>query len=364
MFEVIKNFAIKEFLQIKRDKRMLFFIFMPPIIQLFIFGYGLTYDIKNIPVAYCDLDKTFESREILRKISSSGYFNLKYSAGSPFELEKIIEKGKAMVSIQINDGFSEDLKKGKRAEIQVIIDGTDVNTSKIASGYLNKITSSISIKDTKKIPLDFKIRVWYNPELKSRNYIIPGIIAMLIMLSCLLLTAMSIVKEREVGTLEQILVTPIKPLEFILGKTIPFMIIGYLEMFLVLFFALFIFKIPLKGSFILLFFVSGIYILNALGIGIFISTISKTLRQAMMGSFFFFFPAIILSGFIFPIENMPEGLQYLTYINPLRYFLIIIRGIFLKSSGFFTLFNEIFFLTLISIGIFSLSLFNFSKRIQ
>lgn len=359
-----RSFIIKEFLQIKRDKRMLFFIFMPPIIQLLIFGYGLTYDIKNISVAYCDLDKSFESREILRKISSSGYFNLKYAVDCTYELDKIIEKGRAKVSFQINNGFSREFKKGKKAEIQVIIDGTDVNTARIASGYLSKIISDSILKKEKNAYVNFKIRAWYNPELKSQNYIIPGIIAMLIMLSCLLLTSMSIVKEREGGTLEQILVTPIKPIEFILGKTIPFVIIGYLEMLLVVFFAIFVFKIPLKGSFLLLFFISGVYILNALGIGIFISTISRTLRQAMMGSFFFFFPAIILSGFIFPIENMPEGLQYLTYINPLRYFLIIIRGIFLKSAGLFTLIEEIFFLTIMGMVIFSLSLFNFNKRIQ
>lgn len=363
MFEVIKCFILKEFFQIKRDRRMLFFIIMPPIVQLLIFGYALTYDIKNISIAFCDLDKTYESREILRKISSSGYFKLKYSFNSKKDLEKIIEKGKASVFIQINNGFSKDLKNGKKAEIQIIIDGTDVNTASIASGYLNKILFE-KFKDKKILPIEFKTRIWYNPELKSQNYNVPGIIAMLIMLACLLLTAMSIVKEREAGTLEQILVTPIKPIEFIMGKTIPFIFIGYFEMCLVLFFSFFIFKIPLKGSFTLLFCTAGIYILNALGIGLFISTISKTLRQAMMGSFFFFFPAIILSGFIFPIENMPQGLQYLTYLNPLRYFLIIIRGIFLKGAGILDLWDEILILFLLSTLIFTLSTLKFRKRLK
>lgn len=364
MFDVIKGFIIKEFLQIKRDKRMLFFIFMPPIIQLLIFGYALTYDIKNIPTSFCDLDNSFESRELLRKIGSSEYFYLKYPSLSPSEMEKNLEKGKAKVLIQINKGFSRDLKKGKSPEVQVIIDGTDVNTASIAYGYLNKIFSEFLIKNEKSLPLEFKIRIWYNQNLKSTNYNVPGIIAMLIMLTCLLLTSMSIVKEREAGTLEQILVTPIKPFEFILGKTIPFVIIGYLEMCLVLFFSIFVFKVPLKGSIFLLFITAGIYILNALGIGLFISTISKTLRQAMMGSFFFFFPAIILSGFIFPIENMPEVLQYLTYINPLRYFLIIIRGIFLKGAGFSVLWNEIFILFILSTSIFTISILNFRKRLS
>jgi ABC-2 type transport system permease protein len=363
MFEKIKEVIIKEFLHIKRDKRMLFFIFMPPLVQIIIFGFAVVSDVKNISTGFCDLDKSFESREILRKIESSDYFNVKYLTNSPKYLEDLIEKGKIKVAIQINNGFSEKLKKEKNGEIQVIIDGTDVNTSSCANGYLNNIFAEYLNKKKKNL-VNFKIRIWYNPNLRSQDYNVPAVIAMIITLSCLLLTAMSIVREREAGTLEQLLVAPIKPMELLLGKTIPFILIGYFEAACVFFSSFLIFKIQLKGSVVLLFFCIGIYILNALGIGLFISTVAKTMQQAMMGSFFFFFPAIILSGFMFPIENMPEFVQYFTYLNPLRYFLIIIRGIFLKGNGFFILWKEIFILFLISTSIFTLSALNFRKRIK
>ncbi len=362
MFDVIKEIITKEFLQIKKDKRMLFFIFMPPVIQLFIFGYAVVFDVKNISTAICDLENKYESREIIRKLESSGYFKIKYYTKLPKEMEYLIEKGKVKVLIQINEGFSRKMKKEKGGEIQIIIDGTDTNISSIASGYLNNIFLDISNK--KNLPVEFKTRVWFNPNLESRNYNVPGIIAMIITLTCILLTSMSIVREREMGTLEQILVTPIRPMELMLGKTIPFIIIGYIEMSLVLIISLTFFKIPLKGSILLLFFSAGIYIIACLGVGLFISIVSKTMQQAMMGSFFFFFPSIILSGFMFPIENMPEAIQYLTYLNPFRYFLIIIRGIFLKGNGIDILWREIFPLFLISAGLLIFGIIKFRKRIK
>ncbi len=356
MIYVLKSFIKKEFTQIKRDKRMLFFIFVPPLIQLLILGYALNFDIKNIDVCFCDLEKTSESREILRKLSSSGYFRIKYYLESCKKMDELLDKGKVKVGIKIDKNFS------KKKEIQIIIDGTDVNTASISKGYLKKIFYE---KFERKNPeVNFELRVWYNPELKSQNYNVPGIVAFLIMLTCLLLTSMSIVKERESGTLEQILVTPLKPIEFIIGKTIPFAIIGFFEMSLALIFAILVFKIPLKGSILFLFFSALIYILSFLGIGLFISTISKTMQQAMMLSFFILLPTIILSGFLFPIENMPLLIQYITYLNPLRYFLIIIRGIFLKGIGLSILWKEILILLFISTAISSLSILNFRKRIK
>ena len=369
MYERVKNLVIKEFIHAFRIKRTIIFLFITPLIQLFIFGYVATMDVNNISTVLYDLDKSFESRELVRRLESSGYFTITYAPGSAVEIRELIDRGKALCAIQINRGFGKDLKRGIPTEIQVIVDGTDSNTALIAMGYVNTIIAKYSrdlmgqwIKTTLST-IDFRTRVWYNPDLRSRNYMVPGVIALIIMLTCLIHTSMSVVREREVGTMEQLMVTPITPVELILGKTIPAGAIGFFDMSLVTFFGVFWFNVPIKGALLLLVLCTGVYLLSVLGIGLFISTISKTQQQALMATFFFFQPAILLSGFATPIETMPEIFQYITYLSPLRYFLVIVRGIFLKGIGISVLWPQIAALFVLGMAILSLSALRFKKRL-
>jgi len=369
MFERIKNLVIKEFIQAFRDKRMILFMFVTPVLQLIMFGYVATMDVNNISTAFYDLDKSYESRELARRLESSGYFTIGYGPESPDGIKDLIDRGKVLCAIQVNQGFGKDLRRGLPARIQMIVDGTDSNTAMIAMNYVNSIIFKYS-KDIagKQInvqfsSVDFRTRIWYNPDLRSRNYYVPGVIALIVMLTCLMLTSMAVVRERETGTMEQLMVTPIRPVELMLGKTIPFAAIGFADMLIVTVVGVFWFNIPIKGAFLFLFLCTTVYLLSVLGIGLFISTLSKTQQQAMMATFFFFQPAILLSGFATPIENMPEVFQYITYLNPLRYFLVIVRGIFLKGAGMGVLWPQVAALAILGVVIITLSSLRFKKRL-
>lgn len=381
MFERIKQMIIKEFIQVFRDRRMLAIILVTPVMQLFAFGYAVTTDVNNIPTAVYDLDRSYESRELIRRLVSSGYFSIRYFPESHKEITYLLDMGKVTAALRINHGFSSDIKKGKTADVQILIDGTDSNTASVAIDYINRIivkyaedlavnTPSMTgmIRTVRgEVPsalkIDLRSRAWYNPDLRSKNYNVPGVIAIVIMLTCLLLTSMAIVREREIGTMEQLMVTPIRPFELMLGKTIPFALIGFFDMFLVTVIAILWFKIPVNGPIQLMPLCTAIYLLSVLGIGLFISTISKTQQQAMMATFLFYIPSVLLSGFMFPIENMPEIIQYSTYINPLRYFLVIIRGIFLKNNGLSILWPQILSLFLLGLIVMTVSSLRFRKRI-
>jgi len=369
MFERIKNLVIKEFISYFREKRTVFFLLATPLIQIIIFGYVATMDVNNVSTAIYDLDQSSESRELIRRLVSSGYFTIKRLPASPTEIQELIDKGDVLCALQINRGFGKDLQRGIPTEIQVIVDGTDSNTALIATSYIHTIIGKYS-KDMMETSinatvwrLDLRNRVWYNPDLKSRNYMVPGVIAVIVMLTCLLLTSMSIVREREAGTMEQLMVTPIRPFELILGKTIPAAMIGYFDMALVTIFGVFWFSVPINGAVILLVLCTGTYLLSVLGFGLLISTISKTQQQAMTATFFFFQPVILLSGFATPIETMPSVFQYMTYLSPLRYFLIIVRGIFLKGTGIDVLWPQILALLVLGTTILIASVFRFKKRL-
>lgn len=367
MLERIKQMVIKEFIQVFRDKRMKAIVFFTPIMQLLVFGYAVTTDINNITTAYYDLDKSYESRELARRLESSGYFQIKYTPESVKEIQELVDRGKVLCAIQINRGFSRDVKKGIPTEVQVIVDGTDSNTATVAMAYANNITMKYAKDIGSNIisppGINLSARAWYNPDLRSRNYNVPGVIAIVIMLTCLLLTSMAVVREREIGTMEQLMVTPLKPIELMFGKTIPFAVIGFFDVFLVTLVALFWFDIPMKGSLELMTLATGIYLLSVLGIGLFISTISRTQQQALMATFLFYIPAVLLSGFMFPIENMPRIIQYGTFINPLRYFLVIIRGIFLKGNGIGILWPQMAALLILGIVVMTISSLRFKKRL-
>jgi ABC-2 type transport system permease protein len=294
-----------------------------------------------------------------------------------------MDEGSISAALQIDEGFAREILKRQGTAIQVLVDGTDSNTASVVMAYAQRIAAEYSRQVLEKrlnrlpdIPPPLKkpffrkggvqvqSRSFFNPNLESRNFYVPGIIALLIMLVTLILTCMAIVREREIGTMEQIIVSPIRPVELILGKTIPFALIGYIDVALVTLVGVFLFEVPIRGSIPLLFLATTLYLLSSLGIGLFISTISRTQQQAMMTMFFFFVPAILLSGFIFPIANMPEGVQYLTYANPLRYFLIIIRGIFLRGNGFEVLWPQMLALAIIGATVFTFSSLRFRKRLE
>lgn len=358
-------------------------IFVAPVIQLILLGYAATTDVNRIPTAILDYSKTQESREILLLFKNSSRFEINYFPDSQIELVELLDQGKAWVGIEIGSDFAQELKKGETASIQIIIDGTNSNTAGVASGYINqlllpynkkliqdkvqkKVAQALSsgiVPEIKFLNVENQQRAWYNPELKSRDYNLPGVLALILMITTMMLTSMAIVREKEIGTIEQLMVTPIKTIELILGKVVPFVLIGFIDVVLVTSVAILWFKIPFRGSFFLLFLSVGGYLLTTIGIGLFISTLTKTQQQAMMTTFFFLMPAIILSGFMFPISNMPELIQYLTYINPLRYFLIIVRGIFLKGSNLSVLWDKLLPLAGIGIAVLVFSVLRFQKKL-
>lgn len=359
---------IKEFIQVFRDKRMKAIVFVTPILQLMVFGYAVTTDVNSISTAFYDLDKSYESRELARRLEASGYFQINISPTSSAQVQEVLDRGKALTVITVDKGFAEDIKKGAGTSVQVLVDGTDSNTATVAMDYANRIivkyakdlTAEKTGVKTQKINLN--TRAWYNPDLRSRNYNVPGVIAIVIMLTCLLLTSMAVVREREIGTIEQLMVTPLKPIELILGKTLPFAIIGFFDMALVTVVGTQWFDIAIKGPPAVLFLSTAVYLMSVLGIGLFISTVSRTQQQALMSTFIFYLPAVLLSGFMFPIENMPKVIQWGTYLNPLRYFLVIIRGIFLKGNGLEILWPQILSLFILGISVLAISSLRFRKR--
>jgi ABC-2 type transport system permease protein len=368
-FERIKQIVIKEFIQVFRDKRMRFFLFVPPLVQLFVFGYVVTLDVSNIPTAILDLDKSYESRELARRLESSGYFTILHTPASVEEVTGLLDRGKVLCVVQINRGFMKDLRKGVPTSVQVIVDGTYSNTALVALNYANTVIARFA-RDrgprksaAEGASIDLRVRAWYNPDLKSKNYFVPGVMASIILLVSLMLTSMAVVRERESGTMEQLMVTPIKPIELILGKTIPFAAISFIDMMLVTAVGVFWFEVPIRGSLLLLLLCTAIYLLSVLGTGLFISTVARTQQQALMAAMFFNMPAILLSGFAFPIENMPAVFQYVTYLNPLRYFLIIIRGVFLKGNGIVILWPQMAALLAIGMIVITLSALRFRKRL-
>lgn len=367
--ERIKQIVVKEFIQVFRDTKMRFFVFVPPLVQIILFGYAVTMDVNNISTAVLDLDKSYESRELIQRFEASTYFTITQTLSSTEEIKDLLDRGKVLCALQINRGFGKDLRKKVPTNVQVIVDGTYSNTALIAQGYANRIIGTYAREkmrpnsSTSVASIDLRPIAWYNPDLKSRNYFVPGVIATVILIISLMLTSMAVVREREVGTMEQLMVTPIKPIELMLGKTIPFGIIGLFDMLLVTVVGVFWFDVPIRGSLLILFAGTVIYLLSVLGIGLFISTVSKTQQQALMASMLFTMPAILLSGFAFPIESMPDIFQYATYFNPLRYFLIIIRGVFLKGVGLDILWTQMAILFCIGCVVMALSALRFRKRL-
>jgi ABC-2 type transport system permease protein len=346
MLERLKQMLIKEFIQVFRDKRTRFVLFGPPIIQMLIFGYAATFEIYHVPTVVLDLDHSQESRELISRFSSSPYFDVQRQLTDYRQVGDLLDQGKATIGLEIHAGFAQNLRKGQTAPLQVILDATNSNTALIASSYVTQIAlgfaqdyqkdriSRILPQVLEQIPsVRLEQRPWYNPDLRSRWFFVPGIIGSLTLVLVVTLTAFAVVREREIGTLEQLMVTPIRPLEFILGKTLPYFLIGLFDVSLIATVGTFWFEVPFRGHILVLFAGAILFLLSMLGVGLLISTVSSTQQQAMVTSFFFIMPAVTFSGFGFPISTMPKWLQYLTYLSPLRYFLVVLRGTYLKGVG-------------------------------
>ncbi|MBS3920259.1 MAG: ABC transporter permease [Deltaproteobacteria bacterium] len=375
MWERVYSILLKEFLQVLRDPRMKAVIFLTPIIQLLIFGYAVTTDVKNIATAVYDLDQTPRSRELISRFFASGYFKPKEYVTHVTRIRDLMDQGKISAAIQINKCFAARLAAQEKVAIQMIVDGTDSNTATVVMSYAAKIVSKYNqglVVEAIGLPIgaspskgiDLQSRTWFNINLESRMFYVPGVVALIGMLITLMLTSMAVVREREIGTMEQLLVTPIRPAELIIGKTLPFAIIGFFDVALITIVALLWFEVPIEGSLLLLFVATGLFLMSTLGTGLFISTISSTQQQAMMSTFFFYFPAVLLSGFMFPIANMPVAVQWITYVNPLRYFLVVIRGIFLKGVGAEILWPQMLAMGAIGTMVLILSSLRFSKRLE
>jgi ABC-2 type transport system permease protein len=343
----------KELLELRQDPRLFGVIFIAPIVQLTMLGYAATTDGKNVPVVVVDQDHTPQSRELISRFEASPYFTIAGTTGSVQEVDAWFERNRAWMGLVIPGDYHERVGSGRTATVQVIADGTDSNSTNVAMGYAANLVASYNeelagkrlVSAGQDVParaIEARIRVWFNPQLESRDFMIPGIVALLLLVITTNLSSMAVVREKELGTLEQLNVTPVTRWQLILGKLLPYGAIGILDVVLVTTVAVTWFEIPLLGSPVLLFATSCIYLLTTLGLGLFISTISDTQQQAMMtATFFFLTPMLYLSGFIFPIENMPAVIQPVTYLIPLRYFIIIVRGIFLKGLGVAVLWPQI-----------------------
>jgi ABC-2 type transport system permease protein len=370
MFGRTVKMVRKEFIQVLRDKRLRFFIVVPPVVQLLVFGYVVTMDVNVVPTVLLDQDTSAASRELAHRFASSGYFIFTASARTEGDVRDVLDRGSATCAIHVARGFERDLKSGRSAAVQVVLDGTDSNTASVVMGYVGQIIERYS-RDlpgaravAERVPVDLRVRAWYNPDLRSKNYNVPGVMATVITLICLMLTSMSVVREREMGTMEQLMVSPLRPVELMLGKTIPFAAISFIDMVLVTVVGVFWFRVPISGSLLVLLLGTSLYLLSVLGIGLFISTFARTQQQALMSTILFYMPNILLSGFVFPIKNMPELFQFLTYVIPLRYFLVIIRGVFLKGTGMAILWQQMVALAVIGLVVITLSSLRFRKRLE
>ena len=377
MFARLKQMLIKEFIQVFRDKRTRFILIGPPIIQMMVFGYAANFEIRHVPAVVLDLDHSQESRELVSRFTSSPYFDVQRQLTDSRQLSDEIEQGKATAGIEIDAGFAQKLRSGQTAPLQVIVDATNSNTALIASGYVSQIAlgfarefqrdriQRIAPQLIEVMPsVELAPRPWYNPDLRSRWFFVPGIIGSLTLVLVITLTAFAVVREREIGTLEQIMVTPIRPAEFILGKTLPFFLIGIFDVTLIAVVGSLWFEVPFRGNIAVLATGAVLFILCMLGVGLLISTISSTQQQAMVTSFFFIMPAITFSGFGFPINTMPHWMQLMSYAIPLRYFLIVVRGSYLKGVGMDILWPQMAAMAGLAFALLTTAILRFHKALD
>ncbi len=386
----------KEFLQLRRDPRIFPILFIAPVIQLVFLGYAATLDVKRVPLLVRDHDRSAASREFVRAVTATDYFTMLGSVSGYEEIGEAMREGHAVAAIVIPAGYQRELRAGRSVSVQAVIDGSDSNQATIAQNYLSMIawregaevlagrlmssgvTADSEAMESRRgvaarirrmaaggeMAVSAEPRVFHNPEMISRNFMIPGVVVMVLLVITTMLTSLAVVREKETGAMEQLIVTPIKPWQFIAGKLLPFIIIGYIEVTLVAMVAVFWFEVPFHGSPAALYAYSGLFLLTTLGFGLFISTVSNNQQQAMITAFFIMFTMMLLSGFMFPIENMPEPVQWFTLLIPMRYFLVIIRSVFLKGSGLEALWPQALGLLVIGVTVIGLSVRRFSKTLD
>ena len=375
----------KELLQTLRNPRMRLMLVFPPIVQLIVFGYAANMDVDTARIGWFDQDQTVESRELLSYFKGSSRFDIVATPANQAEMQNLLDGREADAVIRVLPNFGRDVGRGRQTQAQILVDGTNSGNASLVINYASSAivrysnevvarrqreklvgqTMAANAPLRAPIPvLTARSRVWFNPDLRSRNYFVPGIVVNIIALTTMMLTAMAIVREKEIGTMEQLMVTPVRPVELMLGKTLPFAGIGLVNTTLVVGVALLLFRVPFRGSVLFLGCCALLFLMSTLGAGLFISTVSRTQQQAMMTMFLFFLPFLLLSGFAFPIRNMPEAVQWITIVNPLRYFVEIVRGVFLKGSGASVLWPQMLALAAFGTAILTASALRFRKKLD
>jgi drug efflux transport system permease protein len=377
MFRRIRHIIVKEFIQVWRDKKMRFFLIVPPLVQLLVYGYIINFDFSHVSVGIFDQSRTMESRELISRFTSNQWFDVKYYIKTQKELLDHIDHNDITMALWIQWDFATRLRQGKSGKVSVILDATDSNTALLVSRYAGTVIADYSQEQLQQRlaskglkfegqlgpPLSLEPRAWFNTNLISRYSMVPGVTAMVVLLISLMLTALSVVREKEIGTMEQILVTPIRPIELMLGKTIPFAIIAMLVGLGVTLVGVSWFHVPFRGHLLVLIVGTAAFLLSSIGLGLFISTISSTQQQAMMAANLFLMPAIMLSGLVFPIANMPVFFQYLTMLNPLTYFIIVARGVFLVGAGLALLWKSMAAMVFLGVCLLTLAVARFKVHL-
>jgi ABC-2 type transport system permease protein len=381
IFEIIR----KEFRQTLREPRMRASLFAPPLIQMLIFGYSVNMDVEHARLVWIDRDRTPISRDLLAAFEGSHRFDVVSTPESDKDALRQLDESRADLIVQVLPGFARDIDHGRSAQVQILVNGENSNTASIVAGYAGQICAQFgsrvmtTVQRTKMVAgttaaghaltapvprLSAEPRVWFNPELKSRNYFVPGIVVNIMVLVTLSLTSLAIVREKEIGTMEQLIVTPLRPVELIMGKTLPFALIGLVDIVVIIFAALLLFHVPFNGNGWVLFLGALLFLMSSLGAGLFVSTIVRTQQQAMMSTFLCFMPFFLLSGFTFPVRNMPRVMQWFTMLNPVRYFMEIVRGVFLKGAGVDVLWPQMVALGVFGIIILTASTRRFHKKLE
>jgi ABC-2 type transport system permease protein len=374
---VLWQVIVKEFLQIRRDVRMIPVIFVAPVVQITVFGFAVNTDVTRVPIVLVDLDRSAASRDFLSRFLDSGYFELVAAENEADAAERWLVVGKAQLGLVIASGFGSAIGAGRTAAVQVIADGSDAASANIALGYASAAAQGYAVEvQGRRLParagpataggqIGLEPRVFYNPDLRSHWYYVPAVLAMILMVMTQLLSAMGVVREKEIGTMEQLVVTPIRPWQLLVGKLAPFAIIGMIQVFLITGVTVFGFGVPLRGSFLVLLGLSALFILSTLGLGLLVSTVVQNQQQAMMtAGLGLMMPMILLSGLIFPIDNMPRLIQLVTYAIPLRYYAEIIRAVFLRGSGLSVLWPQALVLLLFGVAILGVASLRFHKRLD
>ncbi len=377
VIERLHQILIKEFIHLFRDRQARFALIVPPLLQMLVFGYAASYEVNRVSTAVLDYDHSQESRELLDRFRASSRFQVREVLQDESQIPSELDHRRVLLVLQIQPGFAELLRKGQTAPVQAILDGTDSNAALIAIGYINQVTSrfardyQVEMADRLKPSLatfapdiELQERPWYNANLESRWFFVPGVIGTLVLVTVMMLTAFAVVREREIGTLEQLMVTPISPAELIVGKTLPFLIVGLANVIVVAIAGTLWFQVPFRGNVLVLLLGSTLFLSSALGVGLLISTLCETQQQAFAISFFYISPAIMLSGFGYPITSMPTALQYFTNLDPLRFYLIVLRGTFIKGVGLDVLWPQMIAMTLLGAATLTLATLRFHKTLD